>query len=281
MFFYKNTLLLVLIALIIVAISCKQTLLNDKYNLQNPDQIIQLSKSLTEISGLTYIGNGKIAAVQDEKGQLFIIDTKTGEVISKDKFGKNGDYEGIALVGNTVYSVESTGTIHQISLSGKVKELEKYNTKLSGKNDVEGLCYHAPSNSLLLACKGQSGKKKHKKGVRSVYAFDLKKSKLHKRPFLEISEEEIGEKLGRNMIGKFQPSGITIAPEDGKIYIISSAGNAIAIYNENKQLEQALTLSKSDFAQPEGICFDENGTLYISNEGRDGRANILVFKKNT
>jgi len=163
---------LFLLALLFAASTCKQPLLSDAYNLQKPDKVIQLPKALTEISGLTYLGDGRIAAVQDEKGQLFVINTTTGEIESKDKFGKKGDYEGISLVDSTIYSVENTGTIHQISLSGKVEELEKYKTKLSGKNDVEGLCYHKPSNSLLLACKRQSGKKKHKKGrSRMLYRF--------------------------------------------------------------------------------------------------------------
>ena len=37
-------------------------------------------------------------------------------------------------------------------------------------------------------------------------------------------------------------------------------------------------LDKRIFNQPEGICFSENGDMFISNEGKNGKANILRFK---
>ncbi len=37
-------------------------------------------------------------------------------------------------------------------------------------------------------------------------------------------------------------------------------------------------LDKKTFRQPEGICFDPEGNLFISNEGQGGKANILIFK---
>jgi hypothetical protein len=33
------------------------------------------------------------------------------------------------------------------------------------------------------------------------------------------------------------------------------------------------------FAQPEGLCFDSKGTMFISNEAAGGSANILEFKR--
>ena len=36
-------------------------------------------------------------------------------------------------------------------------------------------------------------------------------------------------------------------------------------------------LNYSHFQQPEGISFDINGDLYISNEAKGGKANILKF----
>jgi hypothetical protein len=38
------------------------------------------------------------------------------------------------------------------------------------------------------------------------------------------------------------------------------------------------TLDKRIFRQPEGISFSSGGDLYISNEGDNGRGNILKFK---
>ena len=37
-------------------------------------------------------------------------------------------------------------------------------------------------------------------------------------------------------------------------------------------------LEEKYFIQPEGICIDAYGNMYISNEGRNGKGNILLFK---
>ncbi len=266
------------LVLFYIAACQQQDLLSGKYNLQQPDKVIRLPKTLTEISGLADLKNGRLAAIQDEKGILFVINVETGEIESTDEFGKNGDYEGLTIVEDNIYCVESTGKIHEISLTDKTKVPEKYKTWLSSKNNVEGLCYHKTSNSLLLVCKEQSGRKKHKKSVRGIYAFNLQTKKLKKQAFFNISETEIGQMLDDDMCGYFQPSGIAISPINNKVYIISSVGNAIAVYSEAGQLEQVLSLSNIHFTQPEGIVFDVDGTLYIANEGRGSWGNILVFQ---
>lgn len=266
------------LVLFYIAACDQQDLLSGKYNLQQPDKVIRLPKTLTEISGLADLKNGRLAAIQDEKGILFVVNVETGKIESTDEFGKNSDYEGLTIAEENIYCVENTGKIHEISLIDKTKAAEKHKTWLGSKNNVEGLCYHKASNSLLLVCKEQSGRKKHKKGTRGIYAFDLQSKKLQKKPFLKISETEIGQMLGDDMFGYFQPSGIAISPINNKIYIISSVGNAIAVYSEIGQLEQVLSLSNIHFTQPEGIVFDASGTLYIANEGRGSWGNILIFR---
>ena len=43
------------------------------------------------------------------------------------------------------------------------------------------------------------------------------------------------------------------------------------------KLQKVYSLNYSHFQQPEGISFDINGDLYISNEAKGGKANILNF----
>ena len=130
-----------------------------------------------------------------------------------------------------------------------------------------------------MACKEQTGYKKHEKAWRYVYSFDLLEKKISEEIFLKISEQEIGDFLGKDMNGKFKPSGIAISPIDNNIYIISSVGQALAVYSEKRELITVFRLSPSLFSQPEGITFDEKGNLYISNEGRKERGDILVFER--
>jgi len=52
----------------------------------------------------------------------------------------------------------------------------------------------------------------------------------------------------------------------------------LVITNSKWQVEDAVSLSSNVFTQPEGIAFDKDGNMYISNEGDDlSDGNILKF----
>ena len=123
-----------------------------KYNLEEPDQTFDLPEILEEISGLGFDKKyEKLYAVQDENGIVFVIDKTTGEVEKEIKFHKDGDYEGIEVVGDVVYVVKSTGTIYEVKNLGEDdQEMEKYNLFLSRENDVEGFCFDKETTNQLL-----------------------------------------------------------------------------------------------------------------------------------
>ena len=73
------------------------------YDLSAPEQKIVLDDDLIEISGLTYLENNILAAVQDEKGIIYHIDISKNEIVYKFKFAKNKDYEGIEMAQNFYY----------------------------------------------------------------------------------------------------------------------------------------------------------------------------------
>jgi uncharacterized protein YjiK len=50
------------------------------------------------------------------------------------------------------------------------------------------------------------------------------------------------------------------------------------VYSKVGELLAMAELNPKIYAQPEGICFDPSGTLYISNEGNGNKANILMIK---
>ncbi|HBL79205.1 MAG TPA: hypothetical protein DDZ79_04300, partial [Aequorivita sp.] len=64
---------------------------------------------LNEISGIRWISDDKIAAVQDEEGIIFIYNLQTNLVEKKISFGKSGDYEAITTTDSTAYVMESSG----------------------------------------------------------------------------------------------------------------------------------------------------------------------------
>jgi DNA-binding beta-propeller fold protein YncE len=77
--------------------------------------------------------------------------------------------------------------------------------------------------------------------------------------------------------GKFQPSCIAKHPLTNEWYIISSASKALLILNEEWKVKDHYLLDPSIFRQPEGLAFDAKGNMYVSNEGKLGKPNILLF----
>ncbi len=76
----------------------------------------------------------------------------------------------------------------------------------------------------------------------------------------------------------FKPSGLSIHPLSGDIYLISSIGKLLIVMDRSGKILDIHELDDKIFRQPEGICFSPSGDLYISNEGQGGKGYILKFK---
>lgn len=252
-----------------------------------------MSKELEEISGLCVSEDGKqLVAIQDENGIIFYLDKATGKIEKQIKFWEDGDYEDVGVVEKDVYVVKNTGTIYRVPQNGK--DVEKFNFGLDHENDVEGLAYDRKKGRLLLACKNKIGGGEHSEHKRGVYAFDLNKKSLSDSLAYVIDGEEVQQFLNplpntdskEKILEVFQskemtfaPSAIAVHPLTGELYILSAAGNVLLVLDATGKVIHLEKLKKKIHLQPEGICFDADGTMYISNEGKDGEpGKIYVFK---
>jgi uncharacterized protein YjiK len=259
------------------------------YDLNKPSKIDTLPKKLKEISGLGFAEDGSMYAVQDENGSVFKI---LEDGLEETPFRKDGDYEGIEIVGEHVYVVKSSGTIYKISNLGTDFQMrEDFNDFLDDHHDVEGLAYEKESNCLLLACK-MFGKKDGNK--RAVYKFDLTTNKIVEEPYFYIDVNEIKTEVVRKaqmennkscakLLKKkgeeftYAPSAIAIHPISQHIYITSSQGKMLIVVDKKGKLLYLDKLNKSIHRQPEGLAFDKVGNLYISNEGKDEKGMLYRF----
>jgi len=253
------------------------------YTFDNPQQNWQLDFALQEISGLDFdASTDKLVAVNDEKGNVYAIDPYTGRSEKLYEFHKNGDYEGIAVVDKHHYVLKSNGKLYRYNLKKeKTKEIE---TKLSAKNDCEGLCYNASSQRLLIACKGMP--LDERKNIKAVYKYSIEEQKVSKKPVVEINLQVLKEKgeeaeLTPNQqwrIRRFSPSGIAIHPQTHDYYILSARGSMLLVINEEQKIEHLVFLNITQLPQPEGICFDKDHNLFISSEGKADRGKLLKYK---
>ena len=234
-----------------------------------------LPSELVEISGITFTGANEVASVQDEAGTIYLYDLGTKKITTRVPFGGSGDYEGVAVAGNTAYVIRADGTLFEIaSYRSSKPAVKQYRTGLTVDQDVEGLTYDAKNKLLLLAIKGEEPGSKDYKGI---YAFNLQSKKLAKEPAYRIVLDDavfegINEKKKKNIM---QPSDLAVHPTTGELYVTEGASPKLLVMDPSGKGKNLYRMSTKEFTQPEGIAFNEKGELFISNEGGKGIGTIL------
>ena len=266
------------------------------YDLDAPDATFKLPAVLEEISALTFSKDSRrLFAVQDEAGVIFELSPTKGNIVGRYPFHKSGDYEGIAMVEDTVYVLKSTGTLYQVTgLGTPEQQRTKYKTDLlSRDNDTEGLTYDAARNRLLIACKSKPGT--GDAGTKAVYSFDLATRTFEEAPAYVLSLDSIRRYIDLSPAVRriekvqnfftndsgtltFSPSSVAIHPTTGDIYLLSSVGKLLVVINPSGQVLHISKLDKRIHRQPEGMAFDQYGNLYISNEAKKATAKLHVFR---
>ncbi len=251
------------------------------YNFSKPEKLI-METALREISGICFMkGNDEILfAIEDETGRLYQYHLVDGK-LSKAKFGKKGDYEDVTILNNQAVSVlSSEGSIFIFTTSEagneKIDSLKEYKNILPA-GEYEGL--FAADSTLYALCKDCPQDKPSKevsvfsliqsagKGLSVTSSFQVDVS--------EIQLDKVKEKI------KFHPSAIAKSTVTNDWYILSSANKMLLQLDEKWKLKAFFQLQPSVFNQPEGLAFNSKGDLYISNEGGEGAANILIFRYGT
>lgn len=260
------------------------------YAVNKPATTFKLPDTLNEISGLALASDGEsVWGMHDERGTLYRIGIKDGKVLAEVPFGPAGDYEGIEAIGDRVYVARSSGTLMVVDeTSGKTNELN-FKSQLGKKCDVEGLGFQEKENRLLLSCKSPTPEtRKIDEKVFEVFALDLGTKKLGDKAAYTITaaamdkfvadhpkQADIQKIKGKN----FGASGLAVHPTSGEIYIVSSMGEVMLILDpESGDIIGMQRLEREIHAQPEGIAFSKDGTMFLSDEGRGKTATLHVIK---
>ena len=264
------------------------------YDLKDAE-VISLPAELQEISGLCYDRSlNQLIAVEDENGIIYTIDKDSGNILARDTFYKPGDYEGVAATEKFIYVLKSSGTLYKVKKGVFDKNPEKIKSFLKKDYDMEGLEYDPSTDALLITSKFYISEEK--KNFRFIYRYDLNTEQMSDAPYLTIARSEViryiqkhfspedaqlkfakilNEELDYMHLG---PSAIAVHPITGNIYVISSQSKVLLVYDiSSKELIDLQKLDKKIFEQPEGMCFDAEGSLYISSEGKKQSAKLIVL----
>jgi hypothetical protein len=270
-------------AIIVCATSCADTPANDKklpyYDLASPEKFI-MPESLLEISGISFhLGKSDtIYAIQDEEGKLFHLSWGVKKQYHS-KFGKQGDYEDVTIYKENVVVLKSNGVLYSFPFADtKYQELDSVKEwkRLLPKGEYEGMYGDEATNDLYVLCK----KCDEDRSKNTVTGFVLTLGdSAHVKSTFTISVEEAKEGGSKAKRG-FRPSALAKNPISNEWYIVSAVNQLLVVTDENWKVVDTYRLSTNLFNQPEGIAFDNEGNLYISNEGDDLVAgNILKFRR--
>lgn len=259
------------------------------YDLEKPFKVLELPDTLREVSGITLMDYNRLACVQDENGIIFIYNFQKGVLEKHYTFAPDGDYEGIARVGDTLYVLRSDGFLFE---SIQARPAVAIATGIPASNN-EGLCYDRAHHRLLVASKVKPGKGPEQKDNRLIYAFDLCSRRMAPQPAFEfrvsllkqfVKERNIAlpdkeKKNGsRQEVFRFTPSAIAVHPISQKLYLISSTDHLLFVFDAAGNVEEVVKLDPVGFNKPEGISFLDNGDLFITNEGQHKKPSLLWFK---
>lgn len=247
------------------------------YKFYEPTLDLKLEDELEETSGLAYVDRSTLATIEDENGDLYLIDSQTGETKRKIKFHKDGDYESVEIVNQTVYVMKSNGDLYYFEMPDEDEvDAEEVDTEFSSKNNLEGMGYDG--EKLLIACKNSGDVDDNEVDGKAVYSFDLSEKKVSKKEAFSITEDEldafIKDRKYFDNVKDFDPSGIAVHPITGDIYLLS-ADHVLVVFTKNYELKEVVKLDDDIYRQPEGICFAPDGTLYISSEGAGKSAKLF------
>ncbi|WP_028376785.1 SdiA-regulated domain-containing protein [Leeuwenhoekiella sp. MAR_2009_132] len=240
----------------------------------------ELPDALREVSGIDWIGDDKLAAIEDEDGIIYIYDLKAKKITKEIEFADDGDYEGIAVNGKNAYVMRSDGLLFE-ALNYQSDQIitKTYQSKMSHKNNVETLALDAKNNRLLTAPKDEDPNDENIKGV---YAFDLKgQAMLSDLIFkVDMKDKALKDYEEKKSYKTFRPSDLAVHPKTGELYVLEGVNPKLLIMNKNGDIKNVFKLDKDDFAQPEGITFSPDGRLFISNEAHGKMATILEVRLN-
>lgn len=244
------------------------------YDLTRP-AVIKLPLELDEISGMTYYKkDSALFAITDELGLLYKIIPGSQTKVTKWKFGEAADYEEVVLVDSTFYVLESSGKISTVQFAASGAAIRKdYEFPFGGKNEFESLYYDSAAKKLVMICKDCEEDKKKRL---STYSIDPA-TMAYSEDSYKINIDELAKKM-KTEIFRFKPSAASQHPLTGDIYIISAINQVLLVTDRAGKIREFYPLDGGLFKQPEGLCFNNEGKMVISNESNDvGTANILIY----
>jgi hypothetical protein len=248
------------------------------YDLGAPKKYI-VSEALHEISGICFLKNNPdtMYAIEDETGRLFHFHPGDGRFPAY-KFDGHGDYEDVTILNDAEFVVlRSDGSLFVFPVGfvrgGDNKEVKSY-PHILPKGEYEGV-FGDEGGRLIVLCKNCPDDNQRDE----VSAYLLQYNDKH---VLGVKDHFFVQVAASNLRSihskvKFHPSCLARQPLTKDWYIVSSVNKVLIVFDGQWKVKGMYDLDPVLFKQPEGLAFDNKGNMFISNEGVQGNANVLLF----
>ncbi|PZP51972.1 MAG: hypothetical protein DI598_01930 [Pseudopedobacter saltans] len=249
-----------------------------QYDLSAPSSVT-IPSELKNISGITFFkGNASmIYAIDENQGSVYCYYPSLHNVV-KSSFDMTGPFEDLAIMDSSIYVLKNTGTIYSFPMKsmGKAK-LDTFWTYADffPKGTYEAMYYADSSRKLVVINKTKSSDSR----LTRCYTFNIDEQGVpHKSNSFVIYWSTIEKKLKKERIKGFHPTAIAQNPKTKEWYIISDNEKILFVLDNNWHPSRAYPLDSTVFSKPQGMAFDNNGDLYIANDGTAKSApNLKVF----
>lgn len=264
------------------------------FQLDKPERNYALPPELLEISALTDVDEHTVACVQDELATIYLIDLRTGKIAQRIPFGPAGDMEGLTRVGKEYFALRSDGLMYRLSLLEGVAVVHDSMRLPLPDRDLEGLGFDERRGLVLISPKDFLKGDAQQRDQRLIHAYDPVTGRLLPEPVLSLSLADImaqaeskgmqlprrTTKEGQNVNAlKLRFSSVAVDPITDRYYLLSAVDRTLLVLDRQGALIALEQLPPELFPKPEGITFLPGGQMVISNEGKGGRPNLLLFER--
>lgn len=285
-----NRLLIIMLSLTTFT-ACSQSEKKDQsvesppgYDFSKPKRY-DMPDALQEISGISFQPGKKdvMYAIEDEDGLIYHWKSGSMKTLASSRFADEGDFEDVAITNIYSFVLRSDGTLFQFPLKdigvSQITTVREWKDLLPA-GEYESMYAAAEKNELYILCKNCGADKKEQ--TISGYVLQISPSgELALKTSFKINTQDIPNLTGKKKSKKrapLRPSAMTFNAGTGEWYVLSSVNKLLIIADTTWKVKQVITLNEKEFPQPEGICFDTDHNLYISNEAGDTPSGtVLMF----
>ena len=248
------------------------------YDFREPLRSIELPKALREVSSVAAIDDNELACLQDEKGMLYFVDLGSGRVLRRAKFGKKGDYEGLAYRDGEFWVLRSDGLILALEKDGDRYRAVREAKASTGNEEFEGLAIDKARGQLILAPKDRLPGRANS-SQRQLYRVDPKSLEIDRTPWRTLDFKALRD--AHEAVGLEKPrlrlSEVAVDPAGDRLWLLSAVDRMLVVVDLQGNVVGQHIFTPEEMPQPEGIAFLPDGRVVLASEGVDGPAWLRIY----